>query len=87
MNYVSQLPQRTLEQHPYYLQMNGQCDRFNSTVISMLGISPEQGKLHWQDQVATLVHAYSCIRCTTTCLSPYFLRFLQASKTGIGCIL
>ena len=49
-------------------------ERFNCTPTSMLGKLPQQGKLHWKVQVATLVHAYRC-RSSATGFSPYFLVF------------
>ena len=60
---------------PYHPQMNEQCEEFNSTLISMLEILPEQGKSQWNNQVVTLVHAYNCQRNTTTSFSLYFLCF------------
>ena len=42
---------------PY--QTNRQCERFNSTLISMLGTLPPEAKTNWHDQVVTLVHAYN----------------------------
>ena len=41
----------------------------------MLWTLPEQGKLHWKDLVATLVHEYNCTRSPATGISPYFLTF------------
>ena len=54
---------------------NGQCERFDSTLISILGILPEQGKSYWKGHIAVIVHAYMCTRSTTTGYSPYFLIF------------
>ena len=72
---------------PYHLQMNAQCERFNSTEISMLGTLQGQGKLQWKDQVATPMHAYNCTRSNTTGFSPYFLMFGRHPRLLAGCSL
>ena len=57
----------------YHPQMNGQCERFNKTLISMLGTLPHDAKRSWQEWVPTLVHAYNCTMSNVTGYSPYFL--------------
>ena len=71
---------RTTPNHP---QMNCQCERFDSTLIRILGTLPEQGKSHWKDQVASLVHAYNCTRSTATDLSPCFLMFSRHQRLAL----
>ena len=60
---------------PYHLQTNGQCERFNSTLINMLGTSPKEKKSEWKNHVGTLVHAYNCTCNSATGFSPYYLMF------------
>ena len=64
-----------LRTSPYHPQTNGQCERFNGTLLNMLGtITPEQKK-DWKSHVPALVHAYNCTRNAATGFSPYFLLF------------
>ena len=59
----------------YRLQTNVQCERFNSTLINMLGTLPKEKKSEWKDHIGTLVHAYNCTRNSAMGFSPYYLMF------------
>ena len=59
----------------YHLQTNGQCERFNSTLINMLGTLPKEKKSEWKNHIGTLVHAYNCTQNSAMGFSPYYLMF------------
>ena len=64
-----------LRTSPYHPQTNGQCERFNGTLLNMLeALTPEQKK-DWKSHVPALVHAYNCTRNAATGFIPYFLLF------------
>ena len=60
---------------PYYPQTNSQCERFNSTLINMLGTLPKEKKSEWKNHNGTLIHAYNCTWNSATGFSPYYLMY------------
>ena len=66
---------KKLQTESYRPQTNGKCERFNKTLLNMLGTLPNDAKKCWQDWVPTLTHAYNC--------TTYFLIYGQQPKLPI----
>ena len=68
---------------PYHPEGNAQCERFNQTLLGMIGSLNPNEKRRWQDWVSTLTHAYNCTRCDSTGFSPYYLMFGRVPRLPI----
>ena len=66
---------------------NGQCERFNQTLLKMLVTLEEYQKSDWKAHVPTLVHAYNTIFHKTTGHSPFFLMFGRHPRSAIDAFL
>ena len=65
---------------PYHPEGNAQCERFNRTLLGMLGTMPIESKKEWQEWVSAMTHVYNCTVSKTTGFAPYFLMFGSEPK-------
>ena len=72
---------------PYHPQINSQCERFNSTLIGMLGTLPSEYKSDWKGSIGVLVHVYNCTQNSATVFSQYFLMYGSQSQLPIDVAL
>ena len=68
---------------PYHPMGNGQCEKFNSSLLSMLGTLPATKKSRWVEYVKPLVHAYNCTKNSVTGYSPFQLMFGRTPRLPI----
>ena len=68
---------------PYHAESNGIAERFNKTLLDMIGTLPPEKKTAWKDHISTVVHAYNCTRHETTGVSPYSLMFGREARLPV----
>ena len=72
---------------PYHPQGNGQSERFNRTLLTMLGTLDQDNKSRWPEYLSPLVYAYNCTKHSTTAFSPFLLMFGRESHLPIDVAL
>lgn len=60
---------------PYHPQGNGGCERFNQTLLSLLGTLDTDHQSHWIDNLPALTQAYNNSVHSTTGYAPTYLMF------------
>lgn len=68
---------------PYHPQGDPQPERFNRTLLDMLGTLDPKQKPQWSRHIGHLVHVYNSSLNETTGYSPYFLMFGREARLPI----
>ena len=66
---------------------NGMTERFNQTLLNMLGTLESHQKDDWRSYVAPLVHSYNATRHDSTGYSPYFSMFGRHPRLAVDAYL
>ena len=72
---------------PYHPMGNGMVERFNQTLLNMLGTLENHKKDDWKSYVAPLVHSYNATKHPSTGYSPHFLMFGRHPRLAVDAYL
>lgn len=68
---------------PYHPMGNGQAERFNRTLGTMIRALPPRSKAKWPQMLNTLTFAYNCTVHETTGFPPFFLMFGRTPRLPV----
>ena len=68
---------------PYHPMGNGTTERFNRTLLGMLGCLEPHQKHDWKSHINSLVHSYNCTKHESTGFSPFQLMFGRKPRLAI----
>ncbi|MGH0130392.1 UNVERIFIED_CONTAM: hypothetical protein FKN15_009195 [Acipenser sinensis] len=68
---------------PYHPEGDPQPERFNRTLLNMLGTLEKCKKIQRSQHVSYLVHAYNCTKNEATGFSPYLLMFGREARLAV----
>lgn len=71
---------------PYHPQGNGTTERFNRTLMNMLGTLEPHQMPRWHEHVDAMTHAYNCTQYDSTGYTPYFLMFGRHPRLPVDLI-
>ena len=72
---------------PYHPMGNGMVERFNHTLLNMLGTMSEKQKTDWKAHVPSFTHAYNAAVHESTGFSPFYLMFGRHPRLAIDAFL
>ena len=68
---------------PYHAQCDGMVERFNRTLLKMLGCYVEKGQKDWDVHLPWMIYAYNTSHSTTHGVTPFELIFGRKSNTSL----
>lgn len=74
---------QTVPNHP---QGNGVCERFNQTLLSLLGSLSEADQNHWPQKLPALLQAYNNTTHGSTGMTPHFIVYGRHARLPVDWI-